>query len=109
MPFFYLAIAILAEVSGTTALKLSDGFTRLGPSAVTVIGYGISFYFLALCLRSLSVGFAYAVWAGAGIALISLVGVVAFGERVDAAGITGLGLIVAGIVVLKGFSGMGGT
>ncbi|MCG8511602.1 MAG: multidrug efflux SMR transporter [Rhodospirillales bacterium] len=109
MPFFYLAIAILAEVSGTTALKLSDGFTRLGPSAVTVIGYGISFYFLALCLRSLSVGFAYAVWAGAGIALITLVGVFAFGERLDAAGIAGLALIVAGIVVLKGFSGISGA
>ena len=109
MPFFLLSLAIVCEVAGTKALKLSDGFTRLGPSMITVVGYGIAFYLLAICLRTMSVGFAYAIWSGAGIALIALVGVVALGERVDAPGLLGLGLIISGIVILNNFSRMAGT
>ncbi len=107
MAYVLLALAIVSEVTATTALKLSDGFTRVAPSAVVVLGYGISFYLLSICLRTMNVGFVYAIWAGAGIALIALIGVVALGERVDAAGLLGLGLIIAGIVVLNVFSRMG--
>ena len=70
MAYFYLGVAILCEVVGTTALKLSNGFTLPLPSLVTVIGYAAAFYLLALCLRSLSVGFTYAIWAGVGIVLV---------------------------------------
>ena len=107
MAYVLLAFAIVFEVTATTSLKLSDGFTRVVPSAVTVLGYGVSFYLLSICLKTLNVGFVYAVWAGAGIALIALIGVVALGERVDGPGLLGLGLIIAGIVVLNVFSRMG--
>ncbi|MBF0194336.1 MAG: QacE family quaternary ammonium compound efflux SMR transporter, partial [Magnetococcales bacterium] len=68
---FYLTIAIVSEVIGTTALKLSDGFTKPIPTTITIIGYGLAFYLLSLSLKSLGVGFSYAVWAGAGIILIA--------------------------------------
>ena len=99
-----LGVAIVAEVIGTTALKASDGFTRLGPSLVVVVGYGVAFYCLSLVLRSVPVGVAYAVWSGLGIALITLVAFVLYGQRIDLAGLIGMGLIVAGVVVLNVFS-----
>lgn len=108
MAYLWLSFAIVCEVVGTTALKLSDGFTRPGPAMVTVLGYGAAFYLLSLTLRTLSVGFTYAVWSGAGIVLIALIGVTFLGERADPAGIVGMGLIVAGVVVLQGFSRMAG-
>jgi small multidrug resistance pump len=100
-----LGIAIVAEVIGTSFLKASDGFTRLWPSAVVVVSYCIAFYFLGLTLKTMPVGIAYAVWAGAGIALIALIGWVIFGQALDVPAAIGISLIVAGIVVLQLFSG----
>lgn len=104
MPFFYLAIAILAEVVGTSALKASNGFTVWLPSAVVAVAYGVSFYFLSLALRAIPVGVAYAIWSGVGIVLISAIGWVLFRQRLDAAAIAGIGLIVAGVGVIHLFS-----
>lgn len=104
MHWLLLGLAILAEVIATSALKLTDGFTRLGPSLLVIAGYALAFYFLALVLRSMSVGVAYAIWAGAGIALIALIGWIVLGERLDGAAITGIGLIIGGVVILNLFS-----
>ena len=103
-PWLTLAIAIVAEVIGTTALKASDGFSRLWPSAIVVVGYGVSFYCLSLVLRSIPVGITYAVWSGLGIVLISLVAFAVYGQRIDLAGLIGMGLIIAGVLVLNLFS-----
>ena len=96
-----LTLAILAEVVATSALKASEGFSRLLPSTVVVIGYGVAFYFLSLTLRHIPVGIAYAVWSGAGTVLIVLIGVLAFRQKIDLAGIVGIALIVAGVLVLN--------
>jgi len=101
MHWLFLAIAITGEVIATSALKASDGFTRLMPSTITVLGYVVAFYFLALTLRTIPVGVAYAIWAGAGIVIISLIGLFIFGQKLDAAAIGGIGLIVAGVVVIN--------
>jgi len=102
--YMYLAIAIVSEVIATSALKASDSFTQLWPSVVTVIGYGVAFYFLALTLRVLPTGVAYAIWSGVGIVLISLVGWIAFKQALDAPAMIGMGLIIAGVVVINVFS-----
>ena len=104
MNWLYLSIAIVAEVIATSALKAADGFTRSGPSLVVVVGYGVAFYFLSLALRGIPVGIAYAVWSGVGIVLISVIGWIAFGQRLDAAAVLGIGLIMAGVIVLNVFS-----
>jgi small multidrug resistance pump len=104
MAFMYLAIAILAEVIGTSALKASNGFTVLMPSVVVVAGYAVSFYCLSLALRAIPVGVAYAIWSGVGIVLISAIGWVLFRQRLDAAALIGIGLIIAGVVVIQSFS-----
>ncbi|MCR9122509.1 MAG: SMR family transporter [Phyllobacteriaceae bacterium] len=104
MPWLYLAIAITGEVIATSALKASDGFSRLMPSTITVIGYAVAFYFLALTLKTIPVGVAYAIWAGAGIVIISLIGLFLFGQKLDAAAIVGIGLIVAGVIVINTLS-----
>lgn len=103
-PWLYLGTAIVAEVIGTSALKASDGFTRLWPSLLVVAGYACAFYFLALTLRTIPVGVAYAIWAGLGIVLIALIGVVWFGQKLDAPAVIGMGLIIAGVVVMNVFS-----
>lgn len=105
MPWFYLAIAIVGEVIGTTALKASEGFTRLGPSIATVGAYGTAFFFLGLTLKTIPVGIAYAIWAGVGIVLIALIGLFVFGQRLDWAALVGIGLIVAGVIVINTLSG----
>jgi small multidrug resistance pump len=102
--WFYLSIAIIAEVLGTSFLKESAGFTRLVPSVVVVIGYSLAFYFLGLTLKTLPVGIAYAVWAGAGVALIALVGYAFFGQALDSAAVVGILLIVSGVAVINLFS-----
>jgi small multidrug resistance pump len=99
--YLYLAIAILAEVIGTSALKASDGFTRPLPSLIVAVGYAVSFYFLALALRAIPVGVAYAIWSGVGIALITLIGWIVFKQRLDAPALAGIALIVAGVVVIQ--------
>ena len=104
MNWLYLSIAIVAEVIATSALKASDGFSRLGPALVVVVGYGVAFYFLSLALRGIPVGVAYAVWSGVGIVLISVIGWFAFGQALDAAAVVGIGLIMAGVIVLNVFS-----
>ncbi|MBB5442678.1 MULTISPECIES: multidrug efflux SMR transporter [unclassified Paraburkholderia] len=101
-----LAIAIVAEVIATSAMRASDGFSRLLPSMVVVLGYGIAFYCLSLTLRSIPVGIVYAIWSGAGIVLITLVALVLYRQIPDVPAIIGLGLIVAGVAVLNLFSKM---
>ena len=101
MPAILLTIAILAEVAGTVALKYTDGFTNLGPSALVVAGYGLSFWMLALVLRDLPIGLTYAVWAAVGTALIAAIGIVAFGEPATTLKLLSLGLIIAGVVGLN--------
>ncbi|MBB6241221.1 SMR family transporter [Rhodanobacter sp. MP1X3] len=96
-----LSLAILAEVIGTSALKASEGFSRLLPSVVVVAGYGVAFYFLSLTLKHIPVGIAYAVWSGAGTVLITLIGVLAFRQKIDLAGMIGIALIIAGVLVLN--------
>jgi small multidrug resistance pump len=100
----YLAIAILSEVAATSALKASAGLSRLWPSVVVIAGYGISFYFLSLTLKTIPVGIAYAVWSGAGVALITLIAWLFFSQKLDLPAILGLLLIVAGVVVLNLYS-----
>lgn len=104
MKWVYLGSAILAEVIANSALKSADGFTRLWPSVITVAGYAVAFYFLALTLRDIPVGVAYAIWSGVGIVLISLVGALFFKQHLDAPALLGMGLIIAGVVVMNLFS-----
>ncbi|KAE8758326.1 multidrug efflux SMR transporter [Paraburkholderia madseniana] len=105
-PYALLAIAIVAEVIATSAMRASEGFSRLLPAAVVVIGYGIAFYCLSLTLKTIPVGIVYAVWSGAGIVLITLVAVVMYRQVPDVPAIIGLGLIIAGVAVLNMFSKM---
>jgi small multidrug resistance pump len=104
MTYLHLAIAIVAEVIATSALKASDGFTRLGPSLFVVVGYAVAFYFLSLTLRTMSIGVAYAIWCGAGIILIALIGWLVLGQKLDLPAILGMALIVAGVAVINLFS-----
>lgn len=97
----WLALAIVAETLATTALKASDGFTRLLPSVVVVIGYAVAFYSLSLALRAIPVGIAYAVWAGVGIVLIALFAWLLYGQKLDAPALLGIALIAAGIIALN--------
>ena len=99
--WLFLAIAIVGEVIATTALKSSDGFTKLVPSVVVVAGYGIAFYFLSLVLKSIPVGIAYAVWAGLGIVLVTAIAWIVYGQKLDLWAFVGIGLIVAGVLVLN--------
>ncbi|MEF0942499.1 SMR family transporter [Rhizobium sp. BR 362] len=99
-----LLVAIVLEVVGTTALQMSQQFTRLGPSIVLVLCYVAAFYFLSLTLRVIPVGIAYAIWSALGIVLISAVGLVFFRQKLDLAAIIGLGLIIAGVLVVNLFS-----
>ncbi|WP_166836562.1 DMT family transporter [Rheinheimera pleomorphica] len=104
MHFLYLALAICSEVIGTTALKMSDEFTKLTPSIFVVLGYASAFYFLSLALSSIQVGVAYAIWAGLGIVLITLIGAVAFKEVPDLPAVLGLSMIILGVFVINIFS-----
>ncbi|MDB5771081.1 MAG: small multidrug resistance pump [Burkholderiales bacterium] len=96
-----LAVAITAEIIATSALKLSDGFTRLWPSLLVICGYGLSFYLLAQVLKTLEVGIVYAVWSGVGLAAIALIGVVWFNETVSLMKLAGLFSILVGVVLLN--------
>jgi small multidrug resistance pump len=99
-----LSLAIAAEVIATSALKSSAGFTRPWPSLLVVVGYGLAIYLLSLVLEAIPVGVAYAIWSGLGVVLITLVAWVVHGQRIDLPGLIGMGLIVAGVVVLNLFS-----
>jgi len=104
MTYLYLFMAILAEVIATSALKSAEGFTKLVPSLVVVLGYGAAFYLLSLVLRHMTVGVTYAIWSGVGIVLVALVGVVVFREIPDTPAIIGMGLIIAGVTVIHSLS-----
>ncbi|MFM8655546.1 MAG: SMR family transporter [Chthoniobacterales bacterium] len=104
MTYLYLAIAIVAEVIATSFLKSCEGFTRLWPSIVVLVGYAFAFYFLSLTLRSLSVGIVYAIWSGAGIVLVSIIAWISLGQKLDVPAIVGIALIVAGVAVINLFS-----
>ena len=106
--WIHLAIAIVSEVVATSGLKAAAGFTRPLPSLLVVAGYGFAFYFLSLALKTIPVAVAYAIWSGAGVALIALVAWLVLGQSLDLPAILGLALIVAGVVVLQVFSRMGG-
>lgn len=104
MAYLYLAIAILAEVTGTTFMKWSAGFTRPGPALMTVAAYALAFYMLSLTLRTMPTGVAYAIWSGVGIVLIAAIAWIFQGQRLDAAAIAGMALIVLGVAVMNLFS-----
>lgn len=99
-----LLVAILSEVIATSALKASDGFSKLGPSVLVVVGYGLAFYFLSLTLKVMPVGIAYAIWAGLGIVLTAVIGWLIFGQKLDFAAFAGIVLILLGVVVINLFS-----
>jgi small multidrug resistance pump len=99
-----LALAILAEVIATSALKASNGFSHVWPSVVVIVGYGVAFFCLSLTLRQMPLGIAYAVWSGAGTALIALIGVAVYRQKLDLPALLGIALIVTGVLVLNLFS-----
>ncbi|MBE3468879.1 QacE family quaternary ammonium compound efflux SMR transporter [Enterobacter cloacae complex sp. P15RS] len=102
--YLFLLLSIASEVIATTALKLSDSFTRLWPSVITVMFYIIAFWSLTIPMRTIPTGIIYAVWSGAGIVLISLAGWIIYGQKLDMAALTGIGLIIAGVMVINLFS-----
>lgn len=99
-----LAIAIVAEVIGTTALKASNEFTRLFPSLIVVVGYGTAFYFMSISLRVLPVGIMYAIWSGMGIVLISILGWFVYRQTLDMPALIGLAFIISGVIIINVFS-----
>ncbi len=102
--YLILLAAVAAETIGTTALQASQQFSRTGPSVLVVVAYGLSFWLLSLTLKALPVGVVYALWSGLGILLIALIGFAVFGQKLDLAAVLGMGLILAGIVVINLFS-----
>ncbi|PDT54290.1 SMR family transporter [Sinorhizobium americanum] len=104
MLYTVLVIAIVFEVLGTSAMQAAQHFTRLAPTVLMVVCYAVAFFFLSYTLRYIPVGIAYALWSGLGIVLISVVGYITFGQKLDLAAILGLALIIAGVLVLNLFS-----
>jgi len=104
MHWLYLAIAIVAEVIGTSFLKASAGFTKLLPTVMVAVGYGLAFFFLSLTVDKVPTGIAYAIWSGAGVTLITAIGWLFLGQKLDGPAVVGMGMIVAGVVVLNIFS-----
>jgi multidrug transporter EmrE-like cation transporter len=101
---FYLAIAIVGEVIATSFLRASAGFSQLVPTVVVVVGYGFTFYFFSLALQTIPVGIGYAIWSGAGIVLISIIAYFVYGQSLDLPALIGIGLILAGVLVINLFS-----
>lgn len=104
MTYLFLSLAIVAEVIATSALKLSNGFSRLLPSIITIVFYGISFYCLSLTMRYLPTGVIYAIWSGVGIVLIATVSWLFYGQKLDLPAVLGMLLIVLGVLVINLFS-----
>jgi multidrug transporter EmrE-like cation transporter len=102
--YAWLAIAIVAEVIATSALKASDGFTRTAPSVITSLGYAIAFWCMAQSMKTIPVGLSYAIWSGVGIVLITAIAWVLFNQKLDAPALVGMGLILAGVLVINVFS-----
>jgi small multidrug resistance pump len=104
MAYFYLGIAIVAEVIATTSLKASAEFTRLWPSVAVVLGYGVAFYFMTLVLRTIPVGVTYAIWSGLGIVLVAIAGWFFYKQPVDLPAAIGMAMIIGGVAVINVFS-----
>lgn len=104
MAYVYLVLAIITEVAATSAIKASEEFTKPIPSVIVILGYGLSLYLLALVLRSMPVGVTYAVWAGLGVVLVTIAGAVFYKQIPDVPAVLGMGLIVAGVVIINLFS-----
>ncbi|WP_211327125.1 DMT family transporter [Chitinophaga flava] len=104
MKYLLLFIAIVAEVIATSALKASEGFTRLWPSVLVVLGYSVAFYCLSVTLKQIPLGIAYAIWSGLGIVLVSIIGLVVFKQKLDTPAIIGLLFIIAGVIIVNVFS-----
>ncbi|SEG55920.1 DMT family transporter [Marinobacterium lutimaris] len=103
-PWFLLAVAIVSEVIGTSALKASESFTRPIPSAIAIVGYVLAAYLLALTLKTIPVGIAYAIWAGMGVVLVALASWLLYDQRLDMPAVAGMCLVVAGVAVINLFS-----
>lgn len=104
MHYLYLAFAIAFEILGTSALKYSQEFTRFWPSLIVVLCYAAAFYLLSLSLRGLTIGIAYAIWSGVGIVCIALLQTLWFKQSLDGPAMLGMGLIIAGVVIINGWS-----
>ena len=104
MQYLYLAIAIIGEVFATSLLRQTEGFTKIGPTMLALGGYLVTFYFLALALRTIPTGVAYAIWAGLGVVLVAAVAWLIQGQKLDSAAMIGMGFIVVGVVIMNGFS-----
>lgn len=102
--WIFLSIAVAAEVIGTSSLKASEGFTKLVPSVMVLVGFAVAFYFLSLTLKVIPVGIAYAAWSGLGIVLISLIGRLVFDQKLDAPAIIGIVFILTGVLIMQLFS-----
>ena len=102
--WIYLTLAIFSEVMATASLKSTEGFSKFWPSVIVLVGYSAAFYFLSLTLDTIPIGVAYAIWSGVGVAAITLVSIFFFDQKIDTAGFIGIGLIVAGVIVLRLFS-----
>lgn len=106
--YIFLAAAILFEIVGTLSLKMTNGFTKLIPTLVTCVAYTVSFYFLSVTLKTFTIGFAYAVWSGVGLALISILSTIIYKEPFDFIGAVGITFIIIGVVILNQYSSMSG-
>ncbi|MDJ0630020.1 MAG: multidrug efflux SMR transporter [Rhodobacter sp.] len=104
MHWILLAVGIAIEILATASLKLSDGFTKIGFGGLTLVCFGLAFYVMSLVVRTMPLGIAYSVWAGGGIAGVALLGAAAFGQTLDGFAFLGIGLIIAGVVVLNALS-----
>ena len=107
MNWLFLAVAIISEVIATSALKSAEGFTRLAPSLIVIIGYASAFYFLSLTLRTIPLGIAYAIWSGVGVALVSIVGLFIYHQTLNTGAIIGIAIIILGVIVLSLYSTTG--
>lgn len=104
MAYFYLAIAIVAEVIATSALKATEEFTQVFPSMIVVVGYVTAFYFMTLVIRTIPIGITYAIWSGVGIAFITLIAAIFYKQVPDLPAIIGIGLIISGVVIIHLYS-----
>ncbi|MDO5681068.1 MAG: multidrug efflux SMR transporter [Pelistega sp.] len=104
MAWLYLGLAIVAEIIATSALQATQGFTKLWPSVLTLLGYGLAFYFLSLTLRSIPLGIAYAIWSGVGIVCVSIIAYFLYKQSLDLPAVLGMSMIVGGVVIINLFS-----
>lgn len=104
LKWFYLSIAIISELVATSALKESEGFSKLMPSILTIVGYGVSFYFLSLTLKEINLSISYAIWSGAGILFLAVIGYFRYGQKLDTPALIGISFIIIGVLIINLFS-----